>query len=51
VFFRSPPRIDDWPGLGVTLLAALLAWAIARLSWKYLEKPLVDRGHAQTYSQ
>lgn len=49
-FFHSLPHIDDWPGLGVTVLAAVLAWTIAQLSWKYFEKPLIDRGHAKTYS-
>lgn len=50
IFFRSLPRIDDWSGFGVTLLAAFLTWTIARASWRYLEKPLIDRGHRQTYA-
>ncbi|MGA7914171.1 MAG: acyltransferase [Candidatus Acidiferrales bacterium] len=51
IFFGALPRINDWQGLGVTVLAALLAWTIAQLSWKYLEKPLIDRGHAKTYDR
>ena len=49
IFFRSLPHIDDLKGFGVTLLAAGLAWTIAQLSWRYLEKPLIDRGHAMPY--
>jgi peptidoglycan/LPS O-acetylase OafA/YrhL len=49
VFFGGLPHIDDWPGFAVTVLAAILTWIIARLSWKYFEKPLIDRGHAQGY--
>jgi peptidoglycan/LPS O-acetylase OafA/YrhL len=48
-FFRSEPHIDDWRGVGVTLLAAVLAWTMAQLSWKYFEKPLIDQGHAQSW--
>jgi len=51
IFFRTFPHIDDLKGFGVTLLAAGLAWAIAQLSWRYLEKPLIDRGHATPYNR
>lgn len=51
VFFRSLPHLDDWPGLFVTVLAVILTWTIARLSWKYFEKPLIDRGHSYTYGR
>jgi len=50
IFFRSLPHIDDLQGFFVTLLAAVLSWTIAQLSWKHLEKPLIDRGHAKTYN-
>jgi peptidoglycan/LPS O-acetylase OafA/YrhL len=50
VFFRSLPHLDDWPGFFVTILAAALTWTLARLSWGYFEKPLIDRGHSYTYS-
>ena len=29
--------------------AALAAYGIAQLSWKYLERPLLERGHAARY--
>lgn len=50
IFFRSLPHLDDWPGFVVTVLAATLTWTLARLSWRYLEKPLIDRGHSYMYS-
>jgi peptidoglycan/LPS O-acetylase OafA/YrhL len=49
ILFRSLPRIDDWEGVGATVLAVTLTWTVARLSWKYFEKPLIDRGHRPTY--
>ena len=51
IFFRSLPHLDDWPGFLVTVLAAALTWTLARLSWSYFEKPLIDRGHSYTYSE
>jgi peptidoglycan/LPS O-acetylase OafA/YrhL len=50
ILFRSLPRIDDWQGFGATLLAATFTWTVAQASWKYFEKPLIDRGHALTYA-
>lgn len=49
IFFRSRPHLDDWPGFLVTVLAAALTWTMARISWRYFEKPLIDRGHSYTY--
>jgi peptidoglycan/LPS O-acetylase OafA/YrhL len=49
IFLNSVPRIDAVSGVAVTLLAAALTWAIARLSWIYFEKPLVQRGHRFAY--
>lgn len=46
---HSDPRISDLPGLGVTLLAGLLTFALAKLSWTYFERPLVRRGHRYSY--
>ena len=51
IFFGTLPHTDDLRGFGVTVLAAGLAWIIAQLSWKYLEKPLIDRGHAIRYNR
>jgi peptidoglycan/LPS O-acetylase OafA/YrhL len=51
VLLHSLPRITDWRGVLVTLLAAAITWGIAEASWKYFEKPLIERGHAATYAQ
>jgi peptidoglycan/LPS O-acetylase OafA/YrhL len=50
VAFRSTPRIDDLPGLGVTIFAAGLTWAIAQASWKFFEQPLIEISHKATYA-
>ena len=49
VLLRSIPRISDLPGVLVTILAVGLTWLVAQLSWRYFEKPLLDRGHAFKY--
>jgi peptidoglycan/LPS O-acetylase OafA/YrhL len=46
---HSAPRIDDWRGALTTILAAALTWLIAQLSWRFFEKPLLDRGHVYKY--
>jgi peptidoglycan/LPS O-acetylase OafA/YrhL len=43
---RSRPAIEDWKGVAVTILAAALSLVVARLSWIYIESPLIRRGHA-----
>jgi len=35
-------------GLG-TLLAAIITWVLAKISWHYLESPMLRRGHAYKY--
>ena len=49
ILFHSLPYIDALPGMAVTLLAAVLTWAIASLSWRFLEQPLIHRGHSYVY--
>lgn len=44
------PRIDSLWGALVTLLAALATLGIAALSWHFVEKPLIKRGHRFVYS-
>jgi peptidoglycan/LPS O-acetylase OafA/YrhL len=46
---RSSPRIDNWQGTLTTILAAALTWLIAQLSWRFFEKPLLDKGHVYKY--
>jgi peptidoglycan/LPS O-acetylase OafA/YrhL len=45
----ASPRFMDWRSIGVTILAAALAYGLARLSWIFFEHPLLRRGHAYQY--
>lgn len=51
VFFHSDPLLQTPSELAVTLLALLLTLALASLSWRFFEKPLIRRGHAYSYGQ
>jgi peptidoglycan/LPS O-acetylase OafA/YrhL len=43
---RPRPAIEDWQGVGVTFLAVALSLVVAKLSWVYIESPLIRRGHS-----
>jgi peptidoglycan/LPS O-acetylase OafA/YrhL len=43
------PAVTDGRAAFVTLLAAVITYVIAKLSWKFLEQPLLKRGHAFQY--
>ncbi len=45
--FHAAPVIHDSSTLGVTVLAAVLTFLMAKLSWRYFEKPLVKRGQTR----
>lgn len=45
------PEFYSLPGAAVTALAAILTLALAALSWRYFEKPLIRRGHTYLYGQ
>jgi peptidoglycan/LPS O-acetylase OafA/YrhL len=49
VLLRSLPSITNWAGVLTTLLAVGLTWSLAQLSWKFFEKPLLNRGHRYHY--
>jgi len=49
ILLHSLPRITDWPGVATTALALAITAGIAQISWKYFEKPLIDRGHAARF--
>lgn len=49
LIFHKIPYLSDLPSLFVTILTAIGVYFIARLSWNYLEGPLVDLGHRFTY--
>lgn len=43
------PVVTDWRVATVTLIAALVTFALALLSWRYFEGPLLRRGRAYSY--
>jgi len=43
------PGLGNWPARLVTGLALITTLALARLSWRYLEGPLIRRGHTHRY--
>jgi peptidoglycan/LPS O-acetylase OafA/YrhL len=45
----APQQLTDLSTIGLTLLSGLLAFALTRLSWRYFEKPLINRGHHYEY--
>ena len=49
ILLHATPQIYDARGIGVTLFALLITLAVAAVSWRYIEKPLIGRGHAYSY--
>jgi len=49
VLLGATPSFLDWNSAGVTILAALLAYGLAKLSWIFFEHPLLRRGHAYKF--
>ncbi len=49
ILLHALPEVTDGRAAAVTLLAALMTYAIAKLSWKYFEQPLLRHGHAFQY--
>ena len=45
----SNGRVSTVAYLGITVLAAGTTWVLAKISWRYLESPLLRRGHAYRY--
>jgi peptidoglycan/LPS O-acetylase OafA/YrhL len=43
--FGSPPRLE----LAAAPFALAISFAIAKLSWKFLESPLIRRAHRYSY--
>jgi peptidoglycan/LPS O-acetylase OafA/YrhL len=50
LLLHAGPQVYDLRGVGVTLLALALTVAVAALSWRFFEKPLIRRGHSYSYS-
>jgi peptidoglycan/LPS O-acetylase OafA/YrhL len=51
VVLRMRPGQSGWLVLAVSSVGISLAIALASLSWKYLEKPLIRRGHRFQYRE
>jgi peptidoglycan/LPS O-acetylase OafA/YrhL len=49
ILLHALPAVTDGRAAAVTFLAAFTTYAIAKLSWKYFEQPLLKRGHAFRY--
>jgi peptidoglycan/LPS O-acetylase OafA/YrhL len=49
LLLHTLPVVTDVKAAGVTFLAALATYAIAKLSWRFFEQPLLERGHAFPY--
>ena len=47
VFFDRAPKLDGAAAGGATALAAVVTFVLAKISWRFFEKPLVARGHAR----
>ena len=48
---KASPKLEGAGELGVTLLAAIPLALLARLSWDYFEKPLVNIGRRHKYAK
>lgn len=46
---KANPELTGLSTFGLTAIAGLLLFALARLSWLYFEKPLIKRGHHHQY--
>jgi peptidoglycan/LPS O-acetylase OafA/YrhL len=49
MLLHAQPEIYNPKGVGVTLFSLVLTMAVASLSWRYFEKPLIRRGHSYSY--
>jgi peptidoglycan/LPS O-acetylase OafA/YrhL len=49
ILLHTLPVVTDERAAAVTLFAALITYAIAKLSWRFLEEPFLRRGRAFKY--
>jgi len=49
ILLHTLPVVTNGKAAAVTILAASITYAIAKLSWKFMEEPLLRRGHAHKY--
>ena len=51
LILHSSPQFHNLQGIAVTLLSAAITLALAALSWRYFEKPLIRKGHTYAYGE
>ncbi len=51
ILFHADPQLYSLGHLAVTIFALLLTLAVASVSWRSLEKPLIRRGHTYSYGE
>lgn len=49
ILLHPTPTILSWQGTAATLLAVVATYGIAKISWIWLENPLLRRGHEYKY--
>jgi peptidoglycan/LPS O-acetylase OafA/YrhL len=49
IFLHAEPELYNLRQLGVSVLALLATLGVASVSWRFLEKPLIRRGHGYSY--
>jgi peptidoglycan/LPS O-acetylase OafA/YrhL len=49
ILLHSEPRIYDSAGIAVTIGALLFTLLRSSLSWRFIERPLIHRGHSISY--
>jgi peptidoglycan/LPS O-acetylase OafA/YrhL len=49
LLLHALPVVTDVKAAAVTFLAAFMTYAMAKLSWRFFEQPLLRRGHAFQY--
>lgn len=49
IILGRAPKTTDWKGAVVTIVAGILSYALAIVSWRFFEHPFVRRGHLIKY--
>ena len=51
ILFNALPELTTLTAVAATLLSTVLVFSLAALSWKYIEQPLINRGHTFKYQR
>ena len=44
---QTAAQIDDWSSVAITVLAVVTTFLLAEVSWRFFERPIVQRGRAR----